>query len=125
MVLNTIEILATILIGITGIKLLFLFFNPKGWLGFSKRVYSHTRRTQVILLALSLVVLYYLISAGMSIVEVLAVTLFVSLVVGAQLASYVSRLIKITKTDNILKDYLWIILFWVVLLLWGVREIFF
>ena len=125
MALNTFETLATILIVVTGIKFLFIFFNPKAWMKFSKKVYTKTKGIQVILLALSLVVLYYLISGGMSIVQVLAVTLFVSLAIAAQLANYVPHLMKFTKPDNILKDYLWIIIFWVVLLLWGVKEIFF
>ncbi|PIN74702.1 hypothetical protein COV18_05780 [Candidatus Woesearchaeota archaeon CG10_big_fil_rev_8_21_14_0_10_37_12] len=124
----SLEILATILVVLVAIKLLFVLFSPKSWLNFAKELYSKPIITQVVAVVLAAIVLCYLLQAGLTIVHILAVTLFLSLVTitgfaphGKQLVSWANR----QGLQKLCKEQWLHIVIWVVLILWGIKELFF
>jgi len=125
MTLGTLEILATIIIAVSLIKIVVLLVNPKIWLTFSKRIYRRPHITKVVSLILAAIVLYYLVISGISIVEVLAVSLFVSLMLAAGLSDYGEDIINKIRRKDILKDFWLYTLAWLVLIVWGIKKIFF
>ncbi|MFQ5531243.1 MAG: hypothetical protein ACE5ES_01365, partial [Candidatus Nanoarchaeia archaeon] len=82
---------------------------------------------QVVALVLGAIVLYYLVLGGVTIVEIMAVTAFVSLLVLVGLAKEVGPLMKkyeaMIKKGNLWKEYWLYALIWIVLILWAAREL--
>ena len=74
---------------------------------------------------LAAVVLYYLLEAGITIVQILAVTVFVSLLLGIGFMKYMDHLLKLFPKNYTIKDQWFYVLIWVILLLWGIKELFF
>ena len=109
--------------------MLVLLVNPQSWMNFSKKIYSNSSAIRFVAFILGTVVLYYLVQSGMTIVQILAVTAFVALLISFGLAKEGSALIKkfepIIKKGNLWKEYWLYTLIWVVLLIWGVKELFF
>ncbi|MBT4334373.1 hypothetical protein HOD61_00985 [archaeon] len=123
--MNAIENIALIIIAASIIKLVVLAINPKKWMNFSKAIYSKPHRIRIVGTFLAALVLYYLIGAGITIVEIFAVMAFMACLLMIGFASFGSELIKKFKIINIWKDYGYYILIWVILLLWGLKELFF
>ncbi|MDP2240551.1 MAG: hypothetical protein Q8K18_10380 [Burkholderiales bacterium] len=120
------EILALILIGIAAIKIVLLFTNWPLWILWMKRIYARPQVVAVVALALAAALLYALVASGMSIVQILAVSLFVVLMLMAGIAPYASRLMAWVETRSIaqlLADAWLYTLAWVLLLAWGLWEI--
>jgi magnesium-transporting ATPase (P-type) len=73
-------------------------------------------------------VLYYLNAAGITIVQILAVAVFVSLLLVIGLASEVDDLLKKyqarIKRGTLWRDFWFYTLIWIVLLVWGAKELF-
>ena len=129
MTFTAIETIALILIVISAIKFLFLLVNPKGWMNFAKGVWSNVFVMQVVALILGLIVLYYLVQNGIGIVEILAVTVFIMLLMVVGMAPEVNSLIrmydsKIKNGKKILKDHWLYVVIWIALLIWGTMQIF-
>ena len=128
MALETVEILAFILIVVTAIKLLTFLINPNIWYGFIEGIYSVPAITSLIAFVLAAIVLYFLIISGITIVEILAVCLFVALLIAIGFAKYADELMMWVRKQEIvaiLKE-VWLYTFvWLLLLAWGVGEIFF
>jgi len=128
MTFTAIEILALILIVISVVKILFLLINPKGWFKFAKKSWKKTGLTKAICLILALVVFYYL-TLNFYIVEILAVTLFVALLFAVGLAGRIDDLITIydkqIKSGRLWKENWLYLALWLILLVWGVIELFF
>ena len=77
---------------------------------------------------LSIAVLYFLISAGITIIDILAVCLFFSLLLITGLANYAEGIIEWVREQEIefLVKRLWIYtIAWVLLVVWGVYALFF
>ena len=129
MTFTPVETIALVLIVISVIKIVILLVNPKSWMNFAKNFYSKPKAISVVAFILGAIVLYYLLQSGITFVEILAVTAFVSLLMLIGLAKEVGPLIKkydsIIKKGNLWKDYWLYTLIWVVLLIWGVKELFF
>tara|TARA_Y100000034_G_scaffold117861_1_gene157826 strand:+ start:274 stop:663 length:390 start_codon:yes stop_codon:yes gene_type:complete len=127
MALTTVEIIALIVILASAIKIVILLINPKAWMDFAKNVYSKPQLTSLVSLALAGVVLYYLLQAGITIVQILAVTAFVSLLVLVGLASEIQPLMKkyesMIRKGNLWREYWLYTLVWVALMTWGLYEI--
>ena len=128
MALTSLEIIALILIVISTIKILVLLVNAKKWINFSKWVYGGGTLSMIVLLALAAFIFYYLIQE-LTIVQILAVTLFVSLFIGVGFVSYSKELLewyeKKIKTKSLWGNGVWFYtLLWIVLLVWGLVEIF-
>lgn len=126
--MTSIEILAFILIIAAAIKLLVLAFNPSSWMNFAKKIWAKPVITQIVCLLLAILVFYYLIDSGLTIVQILAVTLFVALFMAVALAPEVEDLIRKyqsrIKRGSLWKQYWIYIVLWIILLLWGLKEIF-
>jgi len=124
MVSGTIEILATILIVIMGIKFLVLAINPKKWFSFAESLYKNVKAMQIISLILAGVILYYLLQAGITITQIFAIMLFLSFLMMMQMAPFVKKLMKLFKPKDVFKENWLPVIIWIVLLLWAIKEIF-
>ena len=127
MTFGTLEILALILIAVTVIKLVIFLINPQLWYSFIGGIYSKPPIASLTAFILAMVVLYFLLVSGVTIVEILAVCLFVALLIAVGLSKYVDKLIPWVKEQNIvfiLKEVWLYTLVWLLLLAWGVGEIF-
>ncbi len=127
---TAIENLALFLIIISLIKLIVITIKPTAWFnGVVKKIYKPSKVTPWVFIILSLVILYYLIQGGLTIVEVLAVMLFTAFIMGAGFTIYSKEMLKLAdkvyKEGNIMKKYWHITLVWLFLLLWGLKELFF
>ena len=121
-----IEILALILIAITAIKLLVFLVKPQWWYSFIEKVYSNPPVTSLFAFVLAMVVLYFLVLSGISIVEILAVSLFIALLIAVGFAKYADKLIPWVREQNIvlvLKEIWLYTLVWLLLIAWGAGEL--
>jgi hypothetical protein len=123
--MNAIENIALVIIAFSVIKLFVLTINPKGWMNFAKSIYAKPTRLKIIGTLLAALVLYYLVGAGITIVEIFAVMAFMTCLIMIGFANFGSELIKKFKIKNMWKEYGYYTLLWVVLLLWGLKELFF
>ena len=129
MTFTPVEIIALVIIIFSVIKMFVLLVNPKSWMNFAKGIYAKPNVTSFGAFVLGAIVLYYLIQSGITIVEILAVTAFVSLLIMIGLAKEIGPLIKkyeaMIKKGNLWKEYWFYILIWVILLAWGAWELFY
>ena len=127
--MTPIEIIALIVIIFSATKIIILLIKPKAWMNFAKSIYSNAGLAKVIGFVLAGIVLYYLISSGMTIVQILAVTAFVAALLIVRLASEVDDLLKKydarTRRGTLMRDFWFYTLIWMLLLIWGVKELFF
>ncbi len=127
--MTPIEIIALILIIFSAIKILVISVNPKSWADFVKKIWAKPMVTSVISLILAAVVLYYLVwIEEITIVQILAVTAFVALLMAVGIGMYAKEVIgmatKMLK-KGILKRAWFYTLLWVALIAWGAYELFF
>jgi hypothetical protein len=123
---SAIEILAGVLIVLAGIKLVVIFVNARAWLKFVQQIYARPAVTSWIALLLAVLVLYLLLRSGLTIVQVLAVTVFVALLLVVGLAPYAHRLFGWLETQSLpamLRQQWLYIVVWVLLLAWGAIEL--
>ena len=125
MTFGILEILALILVAIGTIKMITLAIKPDGWMNFAKSLYNNAKVLQIVFFILAAVVLYLLNLAGVGIITILAVMLFASFIYGMALAPYAKPLIKAVKPKSVLADNKLVVLVWVVLIVWGLKELFF
>ncbi len=129
MAFTPVETIALIIIVVAAIKIFVLLMKPMAWMNFAKKIYlTNPKLTQVIYLVLAAIVLYYLLQE-MTIVQILAVAAFMSLLIGVGLMPIMGDLFKkyegIIKRGNMWKDSWLYTLIWIILLAWGVKELFF
>jgi len=120
---NTIEILAAILIFIALAKIIMVVVNPTAWMNLINKVYSVPAIVSSVGFLLSLLVLYFIVNSGISIVEILAVCLFVALLMVAGLANYAnefSALIERQGVIQIMKKMWLYFTAWIFLIGWGI-----
>ena len=126
MKLSTIEILAGLLIVLAGIKLAVVFVDARVWLKIARRVYAMPAVTAWVALLLAGFVLYLLLQSGLTIVQVLAVTVFVALLLMVGVAPYAGQLFGWLETQSLpemlRRQWLYVIV-WVLLLAWGAAEL--
>ncbi len=119
---SAIEILAGLLIVLACVKLLVVFVDAKVWLRFAKRIYARPAITSSVALLLAAVVLYLLLQSGLTIVQVLAVTVFVALLLVVGAAPYARALFDWLETQSLpamLRQQWLYIVIWVLLMAWG------
>jgi len=122
MKLSAIEVLAGLLIVLACVKLLVVFVDAKLWLRFVKRIYARPAITSLVALLLAAVVLYLLLRSGLTIVQVLAVTVFVALLLVVGIAPYARALFDWLETQSLpamLRQQWLYIVIWVLLMAWG------
>jgi len=118
----TIEVLAAALILLSVIKLTVLSVNAPAWLAVAKAIYSKPVVTATVSYALAGLVLTVLLQSGMTIVQILAVSLFVVLLLVPGIARYAPELLCWFEGQDIrrvLRDQWLYTLVWIVLLGWG------
>jgi hypothetical protein len=120
MVLGIVSVLALIFIFVVVIKILWILVSPKGWIRISKSVYSNPNVLSGVSFVFAAIVFYFLISAGIGIVEILAVSLFVGLLYAMGLARYGGKFLNIRHPERLLREQWFYALIWVVLVVWGV-----
>ena len=130
MAFTSVEIIALILIIASAIKMLVLLVNPKAWMNFAKGIYSKPGAVKFVGLILAVIVFYYLYYvSGITVVQILAVTVFVALLLMIGLADEVDDLMKkyqgMIKRGKLWQKYWFYTLLWLILLGWGVKELFF
>ena len=97
------------------------------WFSFIEKLYVKPQITSVIAVLLAGLVLYLLIISGVTIVEILAVCLFIVLLMEIGIAKYSDQIIGWTEEQEIVSFVrkLWLYtMVWLFLLAWGVGEIF-
>jgi len=122
------KFLAAFLILLSLVKLTMLLVNARAWIGLVRRVYADTRVTSAAALAAAVLVLFLLIRAGLDIVQILAVCLFVFLLILVGVAPYVPRLYAWVETQDmrqLLKEHWLYVAAWMALLLWGAYALLF
>jgi len=125
MVFSTIEWFALVLAVLTIVKLLVISINAKSWMSFSKSLFVKPWLATTVSLVLALVVLYYLL-AELTIVQIFATMLFLSLLMAASLAHFYKDLHK-TVNKNIkgkIKDMWLSIIIWMILSVWVLVSLF-
>ena len=129
MAFTSVEIIALIVIIVAAIKILVLLIKPRAWMNFAQSVYKKPIVARAVSLVLGGVILYYLITAGISVVEILAVTAFISMFIVFGLASQVKSLIARYKAQikkgKLWKEHWFYTLLWIALIAFGVKELFF
>ncbi len=121
--MNTIDILASILIVIALIKIIILVINPNAWSGLLSKIYTIPGVISVVGFLLSVLTLYFILNAGISIIEILAVCLFIALLMLTGLANYSEEFIVWLDRQNLIKmvKRLWLYSsIWLVLIIWGI-----
>lgn len=123
-----IELFAAILIAASLVKLVIVLINRHAWLALMKRVYAKPQIVSIASCILAGIVLYFLLDSGLTMVQILAVSLFIVLLVTAGLAPYANEVLSWAEGKDLksmFKDEWLYALFWIVLLLWGTKEIVF
>jgi hypothetical protein len=103
-----------------------LLLKPHIWINFSKRLFKNPKLTSVVSLLFAGVVLYFLVQSGINIVQILAVTLFVSLLMISGIAPYAKPFLSwVEKKDlsKLFRDFWLYTLVWLILIFWGVVEL--
>ena len=122
---STIEWFALILAVLTLVKLIVISINPKSWMNFSKSLFTKPWLTTTTSLILALVVLYYLL-VEITIVQIFAVMLFLSLLMMAGMVRFTKDLHKIAGKnikEKIKGSWLTIII-WFLLAIWVLFSLF-
>ncbi len=125
---TSVEILALIFLIVASIKTVVILIKPSAWLnGVVKKVWAKPRLMMIISLILSVVVLYYLIQS-VTIVEIFAVILFLSLLAAVGISVYYKEMIslaqKLMKDRTIIKKSWLYIIIWIALIIWGFYALF-
>ena len=124
---TALKVIAATLIAFSAIKLLFVLVDVRAWVRFARRLYANPVVTSVVALLLAAIVLYLLLAAGMSIVQILAVCVFVVLLLVVGIAPYANELFAWLDRQDLgamIKRQWLYTLIWVALLAWGAVEIF-
>jgi hypothetical protein len=126
--MTPVEIIALIVIIFAAIKMIILLVSPKSWMNLAKNVLSKSGLAMIVSLILAALVLYYLL-AELTIVQILATVAFFALLVVIGLAPHLGSVIKKyeaqIKRGSLWKENWLYTLLWIILLVWGVIELFF
>lgn len=109
------------------VKILTVSFNPKGWLGFAKKIYRSGPLLFVVELILAAVLLYYLLME-ITIVQIVAGITLGALLTGMTFAVYSKETLdwgsKLLKGKTLLNRSWLPILIWLALSVWALSAIF-
>jgi len=126
--MTPIEIIASIIIIFSAIKIVVILVKPGAWMNFVKKIWSNPMITSVVSFILAAIVLYYLVwIEGITIVQIFAVTAFIVLLMAVGIGMYANEVISMgTKMlkKGIMKKAWFYTLIWVALMIWGAKELF-
>jgi len=117
--MTSIEVLATIFAVLVLVKMAFIRTNPKAWMNFAQPILRNSVVALLVYLVLAAVVGYFIFSS-MTIVQVGAVMLFTSLLMGVGLVPYSQVILKVGEemlTEGVAKAWL-SMLIWTGISLW-------
>jgi len=117
-----IEVFAAVLILLAAVKLIFLSLNAPAWLTAVRALYERPALTAMVSYILAGLVLYGLLESGLTIVQILAVCLFVILLIVPGFAPYMSEVLRGLEGKTIwqmLREQWLYSLVWMLLLGWG------
>lgn len=126
--MTAIEILATILAVTILVKLTMIMINPKAWLKLAERMLK-MRAEITALYAVLAVIIGYFIFASLSIVQVAAVMLFTSILIGLSMFQYSDAIMEIVKqtpttgAEMFHKNWL-IMIIWASIAVWTLYAVF-
>lgn len=127
--MTPIEIIALVFIVLATIKMLILLVKPMAWMNGTQKAFSNKIFTQLVGLVIAGIVFYYLRQAGMTIVEILAVSGFMSALLMIAFAGHIddfkTKYVKLIKRGRLWQEYWLYTLIWIILMVWGVKELFF
>jgi len=127
--LTVVEIMALIFLLVAAVKIVVILVNPKSWFELTKQIWLYPGLTMIISLALAILSLFYLLDNGVTVVDLFAVMLFVSFLAAVGVAIYSKEVMKIAEKlmkDKKLVQKSWLyITIWIVLVIWGFKELFF
>jgi hypothetical protein len=116
------EVFAAVLILLAVVKLAVLTVNAPAWLTAVRALYARPMLTAVVSYVLAGLVLYGLIESGLTIVQILAVSLFVVLLIVPGFAPYMSEVLRGLEGKTLrqmLREQWLYSLVWMILLGWG------
>ncbi len=117
-----IEVFATVLILLAVAKLIVLSVNAPAWLTAAKALYARPTLTALVSYGLAGLVLYGLLKSGLTIVQILAVSLFVVLLIMPGFAPYIGEVLHGLEGKTLWQmlrgQWLYTIV-WMTLLGWG------
>ena len=110
------------------VKLVVVMISPKAWLKTVTPLYSNSVVLMIVGLILSGGSLYYLLDAGMSIVDLFAALFFLGSLALVTIAGYSKELLSLGKKliQKGLMKRMWLaIIIWIALSIWAIKELFF
>ncbi len=121
------ETMALILAVLVFFKIIVTAINPGARIKIAKKLYGSKNTTIIISLILSAVVLYYLLQE-LTIVQIFAVFLLLSLLMVLGFAPIANQMIKVLekelKSKDVIRRNLLSIIIWVLLALWVLLELY-
>ena len=127
MAFTPIEIIALLFIILGLIKLIVISINKKSWLPVPLKIYSNRKTSSIIFVILAAIIFYFLIQE-LSIVQIVAVMAFSSLLIGLAFLTKSKEFLSLTKkayNSKLSPAVIVYTLFWLALMLWALYEIFF
>ena len=125
---SALEIFALVVIAVALIKLIFILIKPRAWINFAGKLYTWPVLTIIISLAAAGFVLNALIIAGITIIQIFAVMLFIALLSASMIAVYAKDFMlmamKLVKDRKFLKKAWLPILVWLALIIWAIMALF-
>ena len=127
--MTPIEKIALVFIVLAAVKMLILLVKPMAWMNGTMKTFSNKIFTQFVGLVIAGIVFYYLRQGGMSIVQILAVSAFVSALMMIAFAGHINDFAAkykgLIKRGKLWQEYWLYTLIWLILMGWGVKELFF
>ena len=126
--MSSIEILAVIFAGIILIKIFFIICNPGAGVKIGEKAFNRPKLLTVIFLVLTVIVGYYVFQS-ITIVEVSAVMLLTSLIIGLRFIPYSKPMVKAVKNmandkEATTRHFALSIIIGLGLALWTIYEVF-
>jgi|GEM_PF-544600 len=128
MAYTPVEIMALILVAVVALKIIVILIKPKAWYNsVVKKVWKSPNWMMLICLVLAAVALYYLLME-VTIVQILAVMLFLALLAAVGIGVYQKEVLaladKLLKDKKLIKRSWLYIIIWIVLIVWGALVLF-
>jgi hypothetical protein len=124
---SPLETIVFIFIAIALIKIVVILLNKKSWLSVSQKVYKNSKASGPISLILAAIVFYYILQE-LTIIQIMAVVTFTTLLIAFAFLSYSKDLHQIGKkilSKKFTPGMIFYILIWLALILWALYELFF
>jgi len=114
--LGAVEIMALIVVILGAVKIITFLIKPSAWMPVVEKAYRWPILTMIVSLVLAVIVLNYLMEAGITIVQIFAVVLFIALLAWVSLASYSKDVVAMGR--KVLKDRAFLKKAWVSIVIW-------